>query len=114
MAKQLIEVQQCRSRDGLQVVPVRSHTDQQKVYNVLSNVWGNVNEYVCQCKGYVNRGKCRHQQEAAQHLCGWADVMDNGQWNPLAQTDEQADAKVCPKCGGPTMYVLELVEEDDG
>lgn len=75
---------------------------------VHANPWGEVSAYVCECKGYVHRGTCRHQQEAYDHLCDWTEVRD-GRYTELMQTDEQKLRGICPQCGGPTMWVMELL-----
>lgn len=108
MNKDIVNVQQCRSLDGWQPIRVASSSGDGH-YTVLVNPWGEVEEYVCECRGYSYRGKCRHQQQAADKICGWSDVDRDGNLSERAQTTDQYAKRVCPQCGGPTMIVAELV-----
>ena len=103
----LVTVQQCRKLDGWQVVSVASSSGD-GAYVVHANPWGEIDAYVCECKGYQHRGQCRHQVEAYRHLCDWSEVRD-GRYTELMQTDEQKLHSICPQCGGPTMWVMELL-----
>lgn len=97
--------QQCRSLNGWQPIKIRSHTRVDRVYTVFVNPWSGFEENICQCEGYMFQGKCRHQAEASDHICGWHELDDGPN-----QTDEQQTHQVCPSCGGPTMYVLENIK----
>jgi hypothetical protein len=101
-----ITYQECRTLDGWQPVKVRS-SDGKNWYLVLVNPWDTPNENICECKGYMFNGRCRHQQVATDSLCRW---FDDGKKSEI-QTPEQRLDKVCPRCGGPTQVVVE-VEED--
>jgi hypothetical protein len=97
-------IHQCQSTIGWQPVPVRSHTNDQKVYVVHVNPWGRIHESICECPGYVNRGRCRHQQEAAEQLCGWHELI-----GPEEQDEVQRRVGQCPRCGDQT---IRQVHED--
>ena len=101
---QFVTYQECRSNEGWQPVKVLS-SKQDTFYVVLVNPWGILEENICECKGYVYRGQCRHQGEAHQKVCKW-----NDQDGPEVQTEEQEDNKVCPRCGGPTKTAIEVAE----
>jgi hypothetical protein len=92
--------QQCRSLDGWQPIKVHS-SSRDLLYTVFVNPWSNSEENICQCEAYMFRGKCKHQEEASMHICGWHEL------DGIAQTHEQKQYQVCPSCGGPTMFVLE-------
>lgn len=94
----------CRTWEGWQPVEVPSSSGED-VYVVLVNPWGDTRENICHCKGYSYRGECRHQQEAVLKLCHWHSLRPNA----LQQTPEQQTQKICPKCGGPTKYEVEIV-----
>ena len=49
----------------------------------------------CTCKGFQVRRTCKHVRELEETRCTWHGMYDE------AQTTD----KVCPRCGGPTMYV---------
>lgn len=104
-------VQQCRSLDGWQVVSIASHSGD-GYYVVHANPWGEVSAYVCECKGYLYRGECRHQEAAAEHICGWSEIVDNS-YTELMQTEPQKSRGICPQCGGRTMWVMELVYAEE-
>lgn len=56
-------------------------------------------EWHCQCTGFLRRGRCRHQAEAARLFCGYLEQVDGP-----PETDG-----VCPKCGAPTEKVMVAV-----
>ena len=97
--------QACLSATGWQPVEVPS-SDGETTYVVLVNPWGNFGENVCHCEGYNFRGKCRHQTEALNKVCGWSEL----EHQTIVQTDEQRRAKLCPVCGHPTKYEVEVIE----
>lgn len=105
----LMNVQQCRSAEGWQPIRIRSSSDPDKTYTVFVNPWHDPDTYVCQCEGYTYRGYCRHQLEAHEELCSWRTVID-GKLVDDEQTSQQRLAKICPRCGGPTQWVTEVVD----
>lgn len=98
--------QECRQADGWQIVRVLSGSDPDKRYTVHVNPWGAVDENICECLGYVHRGTCRHQLEAAKRLCTWREDSANE-----IQTIPQRKSMVCPRCGGPTKWQVEVDEQ---
>jgi hypothetical protein len=97
--------QECRSTEGWQPVKVQSSEGDQ-FYVVLVNPWGILEENICECKGYVYRGQCRHQGIAHHKVCRWSDEK-----GPEVQSLDQEDGKICPRCGGPTKTAIEVVDE---
>lgn len=101
---QLIPYQACRSTEGWSPVKVVSSTGE-ATYTVLVSPWA-VNESMCECKSYLYRGICKHQGIAAARVCGWTELSD-----PQQQNKQERTEKVCPKCGGPTRWEVEVHEE---
>lgn len=93
--------QACLRSVGWQPVDVPS-SDGRTLYTVLVNPWGNPNENVCHCEGYGYRGKCRHQQVAQEAICHWTEL------DGIEQSDELRKARLCPVCGSPTKYEIEV------
>lgn len=102
---QEILVQRCESTDPWFSVKVASHSEEGKTYTVLIPYPNDLpEEYPCECRGFVFRGRCRHQLEAREQRCGWeADV------GPEEQTKEQEAARICPRCGKTTSVSVEWV-----
>jgi hypothetical protein len=50
------------------------------------------NEAVCECPGYLYRGKCRHRDEVIQQACRWIGMLP-----------EHDKTTICPNCGEPTL-----------
>lgn len=99
---EFVSFQECRSTEGWQPVKVESSREDGTFYVVLVNPWGTTNENICECRGYVYRGNCRHQHEASQKLCRWSDAD-----GPEVQTEEQERNNVCPRCHKATRTRLE-------
>ncbi len=89
----------CMTTVGWQPVPIRSHSEQGRIYTVHVNPWRNDDESICECPGYIHRGKCSHQKEAAATICRWHQLINTD----IPQTKEQKRIGQCPKCGGPTL-----------
>lgn len=98
--------QECREAEGWQPVRMESSSEPGKIYTVMVNPWGADDENLCDCLGYFHRGYCKHQQMASDRICRWRDDA----WNEPEQSPEQRKAKVCPKCGGPTKWQIEVEE----
>lgn len=109
VAYELVPVQECRSLMGWQAITVPSSSDKNKSYVVLCNPWGDVSEYVCQCRGYTHAGHCRHQKTAHARICGWREVADGHYTLRYKQTPEDEAGLICPKCKGPTRWAMEMV-----
>lgn len=101
--------QACRTSEGWWPVEVASSRDDGSRYVVMVCPWGNAVENICECAGYTYRGSCRHQVEAMDALCGWTELHEPQRF---VQTDEQRQNKICPRCGGPAVWRME-VEEDE-
>lgn len=96
-------VQECRSLEGWVPIEVESSSSDNK-YLVLVNPWGDIEGNICECPGYHYTGHCRHQEEAHASICAWKEGQD-------PQTDEDKRAKICPRCGGPTRWIMEYEPE---
>lgn len=107
--QRIIPVQQCRSLDGWVPIQVDSSSDPDKKYVVHVNPWGIPTENICECKGFQYRGSCRHQIAAVEDICGWHEMHAHPQHE--IQSDHQREELICPRCDGPTMYVMEVVED---
>ena len=101
-------VQVCRTLDGWSPVQIASNSTPGFHYTVLVNPYVTVSEFVCDCKGFEFRGKCRHQRQALDQVCWWPLVVRDPQ---PEQTDTQRRSKECPQCGGPTKWEMVDVEE---
>jgi hypothetical protein len=104
----LVPVQICRTTEGWSPVQVPSSSTKGLNYTVLVNPYVSKREFVCDCRGFEFRGHCRHQELALVHVCWWPIVPRQPQ---LDQTDEQRKNKVCPNCGGATMYELRDIDD---
>lgn len=104
---EIVPVQQCRSLDGWVPVEVESRTQPDVRYIVQTNPWGESSENICQCKGYTYRGTCAHQSIAANEICGWHEL-----WAREKQDEEQRKSMTCPRCKGPSQWVMEV--QDNG
>lgn len=102
----IIPVQQCRSLEGWMPIEIPSRTDPDLKYVVHTNPWGTASENICQCKSYLYRGRCAHQEFAHAEICGWNQAFSYEQ-----QTDAQKKEMECPRCFGATMWCMEV--EDD-
>lgn len=101
----LVPYQTCRSTEGWYPVRVASSSGEGH-YVVLVSPWS-AQESICECKSYLYRGRCKHQDEAARRVCGWSELE-----HPQQQTDDERKMKICPKCGGATRWEVEVYDED--
>lgn len=110
----LIPYQSCRSNEGW--VPIRVASSKPPLdYTVLVPPWGqNPRECICECTGYTYHGHCRHQEIAFENLCRWDALNGNEKRGPKEQTQAQQEMKICPACGGPTSWQMEVVDDEDG
>lgn len=95
--------QVCKSNEGWVPVLVASET-QNMDYTVMVCPWGIVKECICECPGYTFRSHCKHQQIAFEKVCRWSSVGGCSE----AQTEQQEEMKVCPRCGGHTKWELDF------
>jgi hypothetical protein len=99
--------QACRTAEGWTPITIHSESQSGLRYLVLVCPWGVGRENICECPGYFHRGQCKHQLQAMDALCGWTEFQEPARF---IQTPEQRKAKVCPRCGGPTLWRMEVVE----
>lgn len=99
--------QQCLSAEGWQPIKVASASQPDESHLVLVCPWGIPYENICDCPAYFYRGRCRHQTEAMDLVCGWSELLDKVQ-----QDEHQKQHKVCPRCKGPTQWKMEVVDGD--
>jgi predicted RNA-binding Zn-ribbon protein involved in translation (DUF1610 family) len=98
----LVSRQKCSSWDLWFETKVDSQSNPDEKYVVLIPLPDDpVEEYICECQGYIHRGKCRHQQIAADSLCRW-----DGE---TLQTEKQMRDMICPKCGDKTIWSTEWI-----
>ena len=90
-------IHQCNSTVGWQPVRIDSTSEAGRVYTVHVNPWGHTAENICECNAYIYRGRCKHQDMAAQRLCGWHEVV-----GPEEIPPENRRLGICPRCGGAT------------
>lgn len=100
-------VQQCRSCEGWTPVEIQSQSDIDTKYVIMVSPWDDHNDNICDCKGYKFRGHCSHQYRASAAVCRWSETE-----GPEGQTPRQKDEQECPRCGMPTKYQMEYVEDE--
>lgn len=88
-------------------VYVPSHTDPKRSYMCWVQMPDSESEVLCTCPGYMHRGQCSHQKEALELLCGW----DEYERPAEKQTDDQRKHRTCPRCLGPTVAKMELIDQ---
>ena len=100
----IVMTQRCVSAEPWYEIQVPSGSDPDRVYTVLVP-WPDdgVEDLMCECKGFVYRGRCSHQDEAFEILCRWTSAE-----GPEKQTKEQRREHVCPRCGEPTISEAEF------
>lgn len=77
-------------------------------YTVLVAPWGNPRENICECAGYFYRAKCQHQEKAMDLVCGWTEKQQTKD----KQSAEQRASNQCPRCGGETLWRMDVEEEE--
>ena len=99
MSRDIVTMQECASWEASVEIPSSSGGD---VYHV--QMQGPERTPICECKGFQYREDCKHINMAVEKICGW-----HQQWGDETQTKQQNEDKVCPKCGGPTIFVRVMV-----
>lgn len=89
--------------DGSEGVEVPSHTIPGLTYCVDVGDLDDLEEVICECEGYLYRGYCSHQLEAIERVCGWYEPV-----GPETQTLTEKHNKICPRCGGPTEWLMDF------
>jgi len=92
----------CASADGWYPIRVES-SNQNQYYTVMVCPWGEPQDHICECAGYTYRGSCRHQDTAQRFRCAWRQIESE-----FDQTEEQKEDMICPKCGGPTKWTIQV------
>lgn len=94
-----MNVQVCESYSPWYEIKVNSKTNIKKAYRVLiPNCDSNLEEYICECTGFIFRGFCSHQEEAYAKMCLWNEID-----GPEKQNSSQKNHKICPRCGFSTI-----------
>lgn len=89
-------VRECSTTEEWQEVKVPSATEEGKFYVVTLPPWERtLDETICECPSFVNRGYCRHQREALAMACSWNELDGK----PMGNENE------CPECGAPVRMV---------
>jgi ribosomal protein S27AE len=105
----IVPAMQCASLGGWYPLEIQSASDPDVHYAVHVNPWANRHEqHMCECKSYQYRGRCRHQIAAHDLHCGWNEVE-----GPEEATELEKKNRECPRCGGPTMWAMWEVEDED-
>jgi hypothetical protein len=99
--------QACRTSEGWTPVTIASESGPGS-YKVLVAPWGHPRENICECPGYVYGGKCKHQEQAMDVVCGWTEL----QIGDFKQNSEQRKKKICPRCSGSTFWRMEVDEDE--
>jgi hypothetical protein len=97
----------CLNTGVMTEIEVPSRTDEDKWYRVLVQDPVDIEEVICECRGYEVRGHCSHQKDALDAVCGWKERE-----GPEKQTNQQRRDKVCPRCLGPTKWIVEVLDAD--
>lgn len=106
--------QACRTTEGWIPIEIPS-TSREAIYTVLVCPWQSPSENICECEGYLYGGYCKHQEMAQIAVCGWTELqVKPPKMEPeFVQTKAQRKNKICPRCGGPTLWRMEVDESDD-
>lgn len=107
--------QACRTTEGWVPIEIPSSSDPNVMYTILVCPWENPAENLCECPGYMFQGRCKHQAMAQMQVCGWTELqVKPPKMEPaFVQNEAQRKNKICPRCGGPTMWRMEVDESDD-
>lgn len=95
MSKKIRVFQACSAHRFQFAIPVRSGSDPGLIYKVTG--FFERGEIRCGCRGFRYRGTCKHTN-LVERRCGW-NAFDSKE----AQTLEQEERHVCPRCGGRTI-----------
>ncbi len=89
----------CSSNLPYHTIEVASSSTPHLFYRLMI-IWPDdpTEEIVCQCPGYVHRGRCRHQEVADVLRCHWREG-----------DEEQTEEDICPRCGSATYIETTIV-----
>ncbi len=96
-------IQVCTTRLGWQPVQVPSQSEPGKNHLVSVNLDIAFGQWVCDCKGFLYRGRCNHQIMAVDYVCFWQEGDEE-------QTPEERRARVCPRCMKRTRWEVVIDE----
>lgn len=102
----LRSVQRCLNSGEYTEYEIPSRTDPDIVYTVLVEDPDDIEEVICECDGFVYRGRCAHQAIALDLVCRWEEGDEE------EQTPEQRKQKICPRCGDDTEWSMEIGDAD--
>lgn len=100
----IVMTQHCVSAEPWFEIQVPSASEKGKVYRVLVP-WPDdqINDLTCECKGFIHRGHCHHQEIAFESICRWTSREGLEE-----QTPEQYREHICPRCGEETISEAEF------
>jgi hypothetical protein len=103
-------MQMCKSIQGPRDMEIPSRSDPDTSYTVR-NMFSERHYPECDCPAYKFAKRtvpfgplmfprpCRHILQAERSVCSWHQLYGE------RQSDEQQRARICPRCGGPTVFV---------
>jgi hypothetical protein len=94
----LVQRQHCLSSEPWFEIVVPSQSEEDKFYHVkVPYPDDEVDEFICECLGFVHRGHCIHQEMVDATLCQWTELD-----GPEVQSKSEKKSNICPRCGGET------------
>ena len=97
-------MQQCMEWET-KLIKIPSSTNSNTIYMVTAEFMERRHRdspYHCTCDGFKYRGHCKHVQKVMDEnsICDWHELVGDP-----GQDEHQRENKICPKCGGKTMWV---------
>lgn len=103
----LRKVHHCESLQPYTLIDVPSQSNPRLTYEVqIVDPNDPPEDWICGCEGFRFRGTCAHQRLAARMRCGWDELE-----GPEAQTPDERDRDMCPRCGGVTWTTTEVLPD---